>query len=209
MKSINHFISKSLFGPGMLAVLLLAFSCTQDTASENLGSEELNAVSVKGKKARPIKARLDFLFDYSNNINTVECVPGVYLFKTIVSGNMSHLGNLQPGLEFDEDTNEPISGSYFIPVSCQIVSPPPALVLETEYKSVYVAANGDELHAIENVFLTFTSERTGTFAGTGTIEGGTGRFQNASGTWESKNGVFDATIEGNSASWEIEGEITY
>ena len=211
MKPIKHFISKSLFGTGIIAVLLVAFSCTEDIASEDLGSEELNAVSLKGKKARPIKAKLEFLFDYSNNINTVECVPGVALFKTVVSGNMSHLGNLQPGLEFDEDTNEPINGSYFIPVSCQLASPPPALVLETEYRSVYVAANGDELHATELVTLTFMGERVGTFSGTGTINGdqSTGRFKDASGSWVISNGLFDASIEGNSASWEMEGEITY
>lgn len=211
MKTINHLFSKALTLGAMLAIFLLALSCSQDTSSEAIeGGEELNAVTAKGKKARPIKAQLDFTFDYSNQINIVPCVPaqGVFLFKTIVSGNVSHLGNLQPGIEFNEGTNEPISGSWFVPVSC---TPKGPTTIEAEYRSVYVAANGDELHATEVVTLTFTGDRVGTFVGTGTINGqlSTGRFKFASGMWEAINGVFDATIEGNSASWEIDGTISY
>ncbi len=72
----------------------------------------------------------------------------IALFKTIVSGKMSHLGNLQPGFEFNEDDNEPISGSWFIPVSCYPLN---QTTINTVYRSVYVAANGDELHAVEEV----------------------------------------------------------
>ena len=209
MKPIKHFISKSLFGTGILAVLLLAFSCTEDTSSEELkGTETLKAVEAKAEATRPIKGRLDFIFDYSNDINRLECVPGVFLYKTIVSGNMSNLGNLKPGNEFDEGANEPISGSWFIPITCTPTGP---FTIDTEYRSVYVAANGDELHATEEVSLTFTGDRVGFFVGRGTINGdlSTGRFKYASGEWETINGVFDATPEGNSATWEIEGEITY
>ena len=156
------------------------------------------------------KAKLNFDFDYSNPTNIVPCIPiqGVALFKTIVSGKMSHLGNLQPGLEFNEDDNEPISGSWFIPVSC---TPKDQTTINTVYRSVYVAANGDELHAVEEVTLTFTSPRGGTFQGTSTVNGAdsTGRFKDASGSWNSVNGVFDALPGGDGASWEIEGEITY
>ena len=210
MKPINHFVTKSLFGAGILAVLLLAFSCTQDTASEDIGSEELNAVSIKGKKARPIKAKLEFLFDYANTApgDIVDCGGGVLLFRNLISGNMSHLGILEPG----QSDSESSSGSYFMPVSCEITAFPPALVVETVYTAVYVAANGDELHTEENVTLYFNPDnRTGTFIGTARIDKGksTGRFQNASGSWNSVNGVFDALPDGDGASWEIEGEITY
>ncbi|MGB5316456.1 MAG: hypothetical protein WBN56_10685 [Robiginitalea sp.] len=211
MKPINLYLKNVLFRTSLLAIFILAFSCSQDTSSGDLdGAETLNAVEARAGKTRPIKGQLDFSFDYSNDLNIVSCgVPGVALFKTIVSGNMSHLGNLQPGSEFDEVLNEPVIGSYLIPISCQIVAPPPAVVLNAVYRSVYVAANGDELHATENVLLTFMSERAGTFVGTVTIDGGTGRFKDATGTWNTNNGIFDASVEGNTASWEIEGEISY
>lgn len=211
MKPINRYLKNALFRTTLLAIFVLAFSCSQDTSSGDLdGAETLKAVEAKAEKTRPIKGQMDFSFDYSNNRNIVSCgVPGVALFKTIVSGNMSHLGNIQPGSEFDEDENEAVIGSYLIPVSCAIAAPPPAVVLNTEYRSVYVAANGDKLYATENVTLTFQSERAGTFVGTVTIDGGTGRFEGASGYWVSNNGIFDASVEGNSASWEIVGEISY
>ena len=215
MKPINRYLKNALFGTSLLAIFVLAFSCSQDTSSGDLdGAETLKAVEAKAQKTRPIKGQLNFSFDYSNNLNIVSCgVPDVALFKTIVSGNMSHLGNLQPGSEFDEDKNEAVIGSYLIPVSCAIAATPPPVVLETEFRSVYVAANGDKLYAMEKVTLTFNPDdpevRTGTFEGTATIYGGTGRFTYATGNWVMKNGVFDATVEGNTASWEIEGVITY
>ncbi|MDM9632680.1 hypothetical protein [Robiginitalea aurantiaca] len=217
MKTINSYLKNLFFGTSILAVLALAFSCTEDTASEDIGSEELNAVSIKGKKARPIKAQLDFLFDYENTApaNIVPCpgtpppgtIPelpnGFALFQTIVSGNMAHLGNLQPGSEFDDDKNEPISGSYLIPQTCDAIGTFPFEV-RTTYLSVYVAANGDELHALENVRINFA---TGTFEGEAEVQihDGNGRFKNATGKWVLKNGTFDSV----GASWEIEGEITY
>ena len=194
--------------------LLLAFSCTQDTAPEDLGSETLKAIEARVEVFRPMKAQLDFLFDYDNTAeaNIVPCpgtpppgtIPtlpnGIALFQTIVSGNMTHLGNLQPGAEFDDFKNEPISGSYLIPQSCDAVDTFP--LVYTTYASVYVAANGDELYALEEVVINFA---TGTFEGLAIIQDGEGRFEGASGEWELKNGTFD----GVGASWEIEGEITY
>lgn len=208
MKPIHQPFSKTIFKVALLAVLLFSFSCSQDSSTE-----DLNAVYAKGKKSRPIKANLDFIFDYQNTApqNIVPCPgtptppPGqnpIALFQTIVSGNMAHLGNLQPGFEFDDDNNVPLSGSYLIPQSCDATATFPTLV--TTYTSVYVAANGDELHALEEVFINFA---TGTFEGTAVVQEGegSGRFTNATGTWNLINGTFDPV----GASWEIAGEITY
>lgn len=208
MKPIHQPFSKTIFKVALLAVLLFSFSCSQDSSTE-----DLNAVYAKGKKSRPIKANLDFIFDYQNTApqNIVPCPgtppppPGqnpIALFQTIVSGNMSHLGNLQPGFEFDDANNVPLSGSYLIPQSCDATTTFPTLV--TTYTSVYVAANGDELHALEEVFINFA---TGTFEGTAVVQEGegSGRFTNATGTWNLINGTFDPV----GASWEIAGEITY
>ena len=208
MKPIHRPFSKTIFKVALLAVLLFSFSCSQDSSPE-----DLNPVYAKVKKSRPIKANLDFIFDYQNtapqNIvlcpGTPEPPPGqnpIALFQTIVSGNMSHLGNLQPGFEFDDANNVPLSGSYLIPKSCDATTTFPTLV--TTYTSVYVAANGDELHALEEVFINFA---TGTFEGTAVVQKdeGSGRFTNATGTWKLINGTFDPV----GASWEIAGEITY
>ena len=218
MKTTNQPFLKTTSGLALMAVLLFSLSCSTETSSVDLkGSLELNGVYAKGKKARPIKAKLHFIFDYENmvGVNVVLC-PGAFLpplganpvalFQTIVSGNMSHLGNLQPGSEFDDAANVPLVGSYLVPESCDGTSFP---TLETVYNAVYVAANGDELWATENVSITFMDARSGFFVGTSEVIGGTGRFEGASGAWELKKGIFDALPGGEGATWEIEGEITY
>jgi hypothetical protein len=218
MKTIKSLCPNRFIGIAVAALLLISYSCSTETSSVDLkGSLELNGVYAKGKKARPIEAKLHFMFDYENTagVNIVPCPgapaqsPGanpVALFQTIVSGNMSHLGNLQPGSEFDDAANVPLVGSYLVPESCDGTSFP---TLETVYNAVYVAANGDELWATENVSITFMDARSGFFVGTSEVVGGTGRFEGASGAWELKNGIFDALPGGEGASWEIEGEITY
>jgi hypothetical protein len=207
MKPIKHFISKSLFGTGILAVLLLAFSCTQDIASEDLGSEELNAVSLKGKKARPIKGDVSFLFDFANP-SILTCVAGapIELFQGLVSGNLSHLGKLQPGQS--PEGGEPIIGSYILPDACKSSGFPN---LETVYTGILIAANGDQLRIRTETIITFDLPvlpdvlPSGTFTGTGTFEGGDGRFDGASGTFDMLNGSF---AEGK-VQFQLEGMITY
>lgn len=206
MKTSTHSFLKAVGTMALVGVLLLFSSCTEEIASENL-----HAVEAKGKKARPLKAQVNFVFDFQNTApqNIVPC-PGtpppaegenpIALFQTVVSGNMSHLGNLQPGTAFDDENNIPLSGSYLVPQSCDATTTFPVLV--SNYSSFYVAANGDTLYASEDVWIDFS---TGTFMGTAVIMGGTGRFADASGSWELTNGTFD----GVGASWEIIGEITY
>ncbi len=115
------------FGTSILAVLALAFSCTQDTSSENLdGAQELNAVEAKANVTRPIKAQLDFDFDYSNPTNIVPCIHDtmdVALFKTIVSGKMSHLGSFQPGSESMRTTMNLLAVDGLIPATCAPCTP--------------------------------------------------------------------------------------
>jgi hypothetical protein len=213
MRTVNQYLKNAFFRPILLALILMAFSCTQDTMTGDLDeAETLKATEARATAARPIKAQLDFLFDYVNTPpeSIIACglgPEGPRLFQTLVSGNMSHLGKLEPGLSGD---GIPLSGSYFMPVSCS-ASFTPGLVLTTEYTSVYIAANGDELHAIEYVTITFADANTGTFEGMTEVNGtdSTGRFAGAEGGWELKNGTFNAEPPGAGASWEIRGSITY
>ena len=215
MKTLKSNFKSVFLKTSLLSFVLLAFSCSQDTSSEDLnGAESLKAVEGKAQATRPIKAQLEFQFDYDYTPPTsiVLCglgfpPEGPALFQTLVSGNMSHLGRLEPGMSGD---GIPLSGSHFMPVSCS-ADVSQGLVLTTVYRSVYVAANGDELHATERVIITFTEERSGTFEGTGEVNGAdsTGRFAGASGGWDFMNGIFDALPGGAGASWTMEGEITY
>lgn len=203
----THFL-KPFWSFAIAALFFISYSCIPDTSSEDThGDDALNAVSAKSETLRPIKAQMNFVFDFNNTLptNIVTCVAGppVPIGQSLMSGNVSHLGNLQPGESFP-DYN--IVGSYLTPISCNSTNFP---VLETVYKGVYIAANGDELHTEESVFITFTdlpSTSTGIFSGTGkAVNGGTGRFANASGSWE----LIGGTFANGAASWEMEGVITY
>lgn len=141
----------------ILAVFVLASSCTQGISPENLdGFEELNTVQARANVMRPIKEHLEFLFDYANTApeDRADCGGVVLLFRNLISGNMSHLGILEPG----QSNIGSSSGSYLIPLNCNITAFPPALVVETVYTAVYVASNGDELHTEENVTLYFNPD---------------------------------------------------
>ncbi len=211
MKNHSTLIRKSFLGMAFAALLLLSYSCVPDSSSEDVnGDAALKAVEAKGKKARPIKAQLNFDFDFVNTPpgDITLCTGGlpIPLFQSLISGNVSHLGKLQPGQSFEDLTRE---GSLLIPESCDSTGFPNSVnSIETVYSGVYVAANGDELYTIERVTISFTSlpdTSVGTFSGIGEVIGGSGRFADAEGTWELIGGTFAS----GSASWEMEGEITY
>ncbi len=67
MKTINSFLKNLFFGTSIPESWHWPFPCTQDTSSENLdNAQELNAVEAKANATRPIKAKLNFDFDYFN-----------------------------------------------------------------------------------------------------------------------------------------------
>ena len=210
MKTIKNFMAKSLTGIGLLVILLMSYSCTQESISTDFGDEpeiysgsDINTAYAKGKKARPIKGNISFVLDTSNG-PVLQCGP-IPFFPGLVNGNLSHLGKLQPGQS--PDGEEPISGSYVIPESCDISGFPEVIV---EYSGVFVAANGDQLWARNETTLTFDlpfptdAPPSGTATGTGTYDGGDGRFDGASGTF-----MFNGSFGGGVVQVISEGEITY
>jgi hypothetical protein len=200
----------------LAATILFAFSC--DTESMNdTSNQNLDAVRLKGKKhAVPISARLQNFADPNQSIGDLQaCFDGdgndlsgigFALTRNVISGHMTHLGKLRPGISSEDGV--PISGSFGNPTSCLVNVDFDRAT--TVYHVNYVAANGDELHTVEDVLLIFNlvdypDYSVGSFEGTIEIVGGTGRFKNASG-----NMVFvDAIFGPEGSSWELEGEITY
>ena len=213
MKTIKIYIAKSLTGIGILVLLLLSYSCTQESISTDFGDEpeiysgsNINTAYAKGKKARPIKSEISFVLDTSNGpVLQCDFGPPIPLFQGLVSGNVSHLGKLQPGQS--PDGEKPFSGSYTMPEVCDSSGFPEVIV---EYSGVFVAANGDQLRIRNVTTLTFDLPLptdvppSGTATGTGTYDGGDGRFDDASGTF-----MFNGSFGGGSVQIESEGEITY
>lgn len=220
MKTQTQGNLKSMLKLAMLALLMVAFSCSQETVldSELDGTENLNAETAKGKKARPIKASL-FNFPDPNQTegDLLLCAPGFPLTRNVIGGNMSHLGKLQQGAQFDELAMEPISGSFGVPTVC---NPNEELTsLATEFTVYYVAANGDQFVTKEFVTIDFNLDdfpdySVGTFTNTldefGNpipieIVSGTGRFEGASGELYFVDAVFGPM----GTTWDLVGEITY
>jgi len=212
MKTINYYIAKSLTGTGILVFLLMAFSCTQESISTDFGNgpeiyegSEMNAVYAKGMKARPIKGDVSFVLD-SSNPPVLQCDfgPPIPFFSGLVSGNVSHLGKLQPGQSPEGD--EPISGSYVTPEVCDSSGFPTVIV---EYYGVNVAANGDQLKFRTVTTLQFDpiqpdGSTSGTATATGEYDGGDGRFDGARGTFELTGSFGEGKVQ-----LELEGEIIY
>ena len=202
----------------LVLLLLIAFSCSQESTTDPI-LENLTATKVKGKKTRPIKAKLfNFADPNQTEENLLLCAPGFPLTRNIIGGNVSHMGKLQQGSGFDEEEGVPISGSYGVPTSC-IPNDEFASSLSTEFDAYYVAANGDRFVTKEFVTIDFDLEgfpdySVGTFTNTLdengnpipiTIVSGTGRFEGATGHLYFEG----ATFGPESTTWELVGEITY
>ena len=211
---------KVIFKLAMLALIVMAVSCSQETVLDPAqnGAENLNAQAAKGKKARPIKAKLfNFADPNQTEGNLLLCALGFPLTRNIINGNMSHLGKLQPGSDFDEDEGVPISGSYGVPTSC--IPNADLSSLTTEFDVYYVAANGDRFVTKEFVTIDFNLDdfpdySVGTFTNTLYVNGdpipitivsGTGRFEGATGELF----FVDAVFGPGGTTWELVGEITY
>ncbi|MCJ7468197.1 MAG: hypothetical protein MUO53_16075 [Maribacter sp.] len=207
---------KTFFKLLLVAAMMIPFSCSKESATDPI-PDNLTATQAKGKKhAVPISARLSNVADPNQPIGDFQACfdqdgndlsgAGFALSRNILSGTMTHLGKLQPGVS--NEAGVPISGSFGNPISCLVnVSFDEAT---TVYEVNYVGANGDEIHTVENVTLIFNLAEypdysVGTFEGTIEIVGGTGRFANATGHMVE----LDATFGPGGSSWRLEGEITY
>jgi len=212
---------KALFALSMLALLVIAVSCSQEATFEPVpeGAENLKMVAAKGKKAKPIKAKLSNFSDPNQTEDDLLfCAPGFPLTRNIINGNMSHLGKLQPGSSFDEVAGVPISGSYGVPTSCTVKNAELSS-LDTEFDVYYVAANGDlfvtkEFVTIDFNLADFPDYSVGTFTNTLDENGvpipieivsGTGRFDGAKGQMY----FVGATFGPEGSFWELVGEIIY
>ncbi|MBD0851169.1 hypothetical protein [Maribacter arenosus] len=198
MKTINHYLSKVLLGTSMLAMLLFAYSCSQETSLDPTESLEAHsAKSSKAKKAtRAIRGKINN--DADPSVAPVPCDDPsgleIGLSTNFIYGNMTHLGKIQPG-------------SFGRPIVCETFLAEGKIV--SVYEVNYIGAHGDEIRTRENTIIIFNPEdptfNTGTFEGTIEIIGGTGRFEGATG-----NMVFvDASFIGSKSTWEVVGEITY
>lgn len=213
MKTINQHLRNVFFVAALLGILIIANSCSHESSPDT--TENLEAISAKSNKAN--KATRAWKGKFSNiadlNEPLLACIPeeaGVVLTTNIISGNMTHLGKIQPG-----SFGRPQEGT------CFLTSASSARVI---YNVNYIGANGDMITTEEDVTLVIDFEAdpsglTGTFENTRDAQGnvipikileGTGKFEGATGELLFKDAVFSPAPDGTVIStWRLEGEITY
>ena len=213
MKTIQQTFKNAVGGTLFLAALLLAFSCSQEPIMES--AADIEAVSAKSKKAK--KATRAWRGKFSNvadlNEPIIACIPegeGVVLTTNIISGNMTHMGKIQPG-----SFGRPQEGTCFLtgPNSLNVI-----------YNVNYIGAHGDMITTEEAVTIIIDFEAdpnglVGTFENTRDADGniipikiieGTGRFEGATGELLFKDAVFGPAPDGTIVStWRLIGTITY
>jgi len=205
MKTESHNKLTSIFKLSILSLLMLTFSCTQDSVLDGVNDspQELNAQAAKSENAaratRAIRGKINN--KATSNPDAPEgttCLGTAFgdipLTTNDIFGNMTHLGKIQ-------------AESYGVPVEC-IGLDPDTFTIESMYHVNYIGAHGDAIHTVEHVFIWLdpaTEFTTGTFDGTIEIVGGTGRFEEATGWMNFVN----ATFVGDESTWELVGEITY
>lgn len=211
-KSIQKCLRQSVRW-GSLILLISAISCTQETADdpvENL--ETVNAKSNKAKKStRAWRGKFSNVADLNQPL--VACIPeeaGVALTTNIISGNMTHMGKIQPG-----SFGRPQEGTCFLTSENSV---------RVIFYVNYIGAHGDMITTVEDVTLIIDFEadplgQVGTFENSRDADGniipikileGTGRFEGATGELLFKDAVFSPGPNGTVLStWELEGEITY
>ena len=212
MKTTNKNKLKILFKLALLALFVISVSCTSESAIDPV--EELNAVNAKSENAA--KATRAWWGKFTNaadlSIPLVSCIPdvGFNLTTNIISGNMTHLGKIQPG-----SFGRPQAGT------CFLTGPNTADVI---YNVNYIGAHGDMITTEEAVTITvdFAADPTGL---TGTFENsrdaagniipikilsGTGRFEGATGELYFVNATFSPNPDGSPTTvgdWELVGEL--
>lgn len=180
----------------LIALFLMLFAGCQQ-ADELASPGNSQGIDLRSQHARPFNATLSGTMD-PNSSPTV-CsgdLPGLALLDYAITGNATHLGNLN-------------SGSTLHHNNCDLSFA--TALLTTSVNGQLVAANGDMIYYsgddVVNVFNMLTaSGTTGDINGTWTITGGTGRFEGASGSF-TISGLVDFITFGLSA--EANGTITY
>lgn len=156
---------KKLLKLMLVAIILIAISCSQEaiieTSPENLNNEVLK----RGKDVpRPVSIVLEGIDDQDG-------VGGTF------TARMTHLGKVEgtvaPGTFLPND-----DGTFTFET------------LEGEV-DVISAPNGDKLYSRGLLTFIFDSESTATYTGTITFVDGTGRFVGASGSMNIENGVLE------------------
>lgn len=199
---------KSITKLSLLTLIFLAFSCSTDTVVEPEDNLEiLNAKSA----TRAWKGKFSNVADLTMPL--VGCIPedaGVALTTNIISGNMTHMGKIQPG-----SFGRPQDGTCFL---TGVNS------LNVIYHVNYIGAHGDMITTVEPVTIILDLEAdptglTGIFENTRDASGnmipitileGTGRFEGATGELYFKNAKFSPAPNGTVVStWQLVGEITY
>lgn len=179
----------------LLCVLFFA-ACD---SSDDLASPYRNSsIGQRSEQPRPFEATLSGALD--PNSAPTACtgdLPGLALLDYSISGNATHLGNLNAELTTLHHDNCNLSFE--------------TALLTTSVSGQLVSANGDLIYYtgddVINVFNLLTgSGTTGTINGTWTISGGTGKFENASGSFTISGEVDFTTF---SFSVEADGTITY
>ncbi len=207
-------MTKVVFVTAILAVLLCTYSCSKDTVvAPEADLSAVNAKSEKGKMAtRAWRGKFTNAADLNEPV--VICDPaeaGFALTTNIISGNMTHLGKIQPG-SFGRPQD----------FTCFLTSGNTADVI---FHVNYIGAHGDMITTEEAVTITVDFDAdptgfTGTFDNTRDASGeripirileGTGRFEGAEGSLYFKNATFSPAPDGITTvgAWELVGEITY
>lgn len=167
MKTTIKSLMGTIFTIMMATSLLLAISCSKDSATD-LAQENLTATNAKGGKAvtRPISITLSGADDQDGVGGTI-------------TGKMAHLGKIYgtvaPG-DFVDNGNGTFSFDTIAGLN-----------------DVIFAANGDELYSTGSFTFVFISQTEATYSGTITFNGGTGRFADASGSMEINDGFYVIT----------------
>ena len=173
--------------------LMLLASC--QPADELVTPDGLSQIVQRSQQARPFHANLSGALDL--NSAPTACSGGpIALLDYFISGNATHLGNLNSGSRLHHD-------------NCDLNLE--TLLLSANVSGQLVGANGDLINYtgndVINVFNFLTgSGPNGPITGTWTITGGTGKFEDASGSFTISGLVDFATLGFNVVA---DGTIIY
>src|SRR5687767_11271700 len=152
--------------------LLFVVAC-QSSSDEFAAPDSYSQIVERGHQARPFQAVLSGTLN--PNSGPTVCtgdLPGLALLDYTISGNATHLGNINSNSTLHHD-------------DCDLSFA--TMLLTTNVDGQLSAANGDLVYYsgedVINVFNLLTqSGTTGPITGTWTIDGGTGKFAGASGS---------------------------
>ena len=177
----------------VLSVMVMAAcnTSTDELATPNTSTQ----LSARSQQARGFHANLSGVLDL--NSAPTACSGGpIALLDYFISGNATHLGNLNSSSSLHHD-------------NCDLNLE--TLLLSANVSGQLVGANGDLIYYsrndVINVFNYLTeSGPNGPITGTWTINGGTGKFEDATGSFTISGLVDFATLSFNVTA---DGTITY